>query len=134
MSAALQSMGLSGDVRRVEIDPRVGGSFTFSDMREGTEAVHWGTYRELDRPRKLVFTWFTSEEDERENTSLVTLTLEPREEGCVATIVHRMDAKYGEYVKRTEKGWGRMLEQIGTLVERQVQNSGDASLDHFDGE
>ena len=27
------------DVRRVEIDARVGGRFTFSDMREGQEAV-----------------------------------------------------------------------------------------------
>ena len=38
------------DVRRVEIDPRAGGRFTFSDMREDGEAVHWGTYLEVDRP------------------------------------------------------------------------------------
>jgi hypothetical protein len=42
MAAALQSFGLSGDMRRVEIAPRVGGRFTFSDMREEGEAVHWG--------------------------------------------------------------------------------------------
>jgi uncharacterized protein YndB with AHSA1/START domain len=39
------------DVRRVEIDARVGGRFTFSDMREAGEAVHWGYYKEIDRPR-----------------------------------------------------------------------------------
>jgi uncharacterized protein YndB with AHSA1/START domain len=44
------------DVRRVEIDPRVGGRFTFSDMREHGEAVHWGTYLEIDRPKRLMFT------------------------------------------------------------------------------
>ncbi|WP_210278296.1 SRPBCC domain-containing protein [Phyllobacterium myrsinacearum] len=38
------------DVKRVEIDPRVGGRFTFSDMRDDGEAVHWGCYREIDRP------------------------------------------------------------------------------------
>ncbi len=100
------------DVRRVEIDPRVGGKFTFSDMRPDGEAVHWGYYLDIDRPRKLVFSWFTSEEDEQENNSVVTLTIEPRADGCDATIVHRMDAKWAEYVERTETGWGGMLQQI----------------------
>ena len=97
------------DVRRVEVDPQVGGKFTFSDMRPEGEAVHWGYYIEIDRPRKLVFSWFTSMEEERENSSLVTLTIEPLNEGCEATIVHRMDAKWADYVQRTEKGWGMML-------------------------
>jgi uncharacterized protein YndB with AHSA1/START domain len=115
MAAALKSFGLSGDIRRVEIDARVGGRFTFSDMREGGEALHWGTYLELDRPRKLVFTWFTSEEDEEASSSLVTLTLAPDGEGCVATLVHRMDAAWTEWVPRVEAGWGRMLSAIEAL-------------------
>lgn len=100
------------DVRRIEIDPRVGGRFTFSDMREDGEAVHWGTYLEIDRPRRLVFTWFTSEEEERENNSVVTLTIEPRGTGCRATIVHSMDERWAEWVKQTEKGWSTMLGQV----------------------
>lgn len=103
---------LPADIRRIEIDPRVGGGFTFSDMREDGEAVHWGTYLEIDRPRKLVFTWFTSEEEERENSSLVTLTIEPLDSGCRATIVHSMDERWAEWVKQTEKGWDTMLGQI----------------------
>jgi uncharacterized protein YndB with AHSA1/START domain len=101
------------DVRRVEIDPRVGGRFTFSDMRAEGEAVHWGYYQEIDRPRRLVFTWFTSEEEERTATSVVTLSITPLAEGgCEATIVHRMDAQWAEYIPQTEKGWGGMLGQI----------------------
>ena len=46
------NLGLAGDMKRVEIDARVGGKFYFSDMRDGTEARHWGTYLELDRPRE----------------------------------------------------------------------------------
>jgi uncharacterized protein YndB with AHSA1/START domain len=116
MRSALMQMGLPGDVRRVEIDPRVGGRFTFSDVRAGGEALHWGTYLEIDRPRRLVFTWFTSVEDEEEGTSRVTLTLEPEGGGCIATIVHQMDAKWAEYVGRTEQGWSRMLDQVDRLV------------------
>lgn len=100
------------DIRRVEIDARVGGSFTFSDMREDGEALHWGTYLEIDRPRKLVFTWFTSEEEEREDNSTVTLTIEPLDAGCRATIVHRMSDRWADYVKPTETGWGFMLRQV----------------------
>ena len=73
----------TADVRRVEIDARVGGKFTLSDMRKKGEAVHWGDYPEIDRPRKLAFTWFTSEEEE--NNAVVTLTIEPLAGGCRAT-------------------------------------------------
>lgn len=111
MSRAVPGMP-AFDVRRVEIDARVGGRFTFSDMRDDGEAVHWGTYKVIDRPRKLVFTWFTSEEEEQEDNSTVTLTLEPRGLGCVATVVHRMDARWAEWIKQTEKGWGVMLAKV----------------------
>lgn len=100
------------DVRRVEIDARVGGKFTFSDMREGGEALHWGYYLEIERPRRLVFTWFTSDEAEKEGSSIVTLTIEPLGEGCRATIVHSMDARWADWVKQTENGWSAMLRKI----------------------
>jgi uncharacterized protein YndB with AHSA1/START domain len=115
MSASLKSFGLAGDVRRVEIDARLGGKFFFSDMRDGKEARHWGTYLELDRPRKIVFTWIV-DESESANPSVVTLTIEPEAEGCVATIVHEMDAKWADYVSRTESGWTRMLNAVAEFL------------------
>jgi uncharacterized protein YndB with AHSA1/START domain len=105
------------DIRRVEIDARIGGKFTFSDMREDGEAVHWGYYLEIHRPRKLVFTWFTSDEEEQEQSSVVTLTIEPRDHGCRATIVHSMDARWAEWVERTAMGWSFMLRQIDLALE-----------------
>lgn len=94
MIAALHSMGLQEHVRRVEIDARVQGKLTFSDMRDGTEAVHWGTYREISLPHRPEFTWFTTAEDEQENASEVTLVITPRKPGCHASITHSMDARY----------------------------------------
>jgi uncharacterized protein YndB with AHSA1/START domain len=111
------------DVRRVEIDPRVGGRFTFSDMREDGEAVHWGTYLEIDRPRKLVFTWFTSEEEEQASNSVVTLTIEPDSDGCVATIVHAMDVKWAAYIEQTEQGWSGLLNNIGQRLRMRLARS-----------
>ena len=115
ISASLKSLGLAGDVRRVEIDARVGGKFFLSDLRDGKEARHWGTYLELDRPRKIVFTWIV-DESEAANPSVVTLTIQPEAEGCVATIVHEMDAKWADYVSRTESGWTRMLDAVADFL------------------
>jgi uncharacterized protein YndB with AHSA1/START domain len=115
MASALQSFGLAGDIRRVEIDPRVGGKFCFSDMRNGSEAIHNGKYLELDRPRKIVFTWSVGD-DEEPNPSRVTLSIEPEQGGCMATIVHEMAPEWADYVARTEAGWTRMLEAIGRLL------------------
>lgn len=90
----------STDVRRVEVDARVGGKFVFSDMREEDgklmEVVTWGYYHLIERPRKLVFSWFTSDEEEQENNSVVTLTIEPTGNGCRATMTHAMDARWAE--------------------------------------
>lgn len=111
MEAALTKLGLAGDIQRVEIDARVGGKFFFSDMRDGTEARHWGTYLELDRPRKIAFTWIVDEAEESD-PSKVALTIEPDGEGCIATIVHEMDAQWADYIAQTQSGWGCMLKAI----------------------
>ena len=40
---------------RAETDPRVGGAFRIVMVDEESSAVHVGTYRVIDRPRRLVF-------------------------------------------------------------------------------
>ena len=116
LKAALKEMGLAGDIRRVEIDARVGGGFLFSDQRGAEEASHWGRYLEFDRPRRLVFTWFTDPSEESK-LSTVTVTIEPDGDGCVVTLVHEMDKAWAEYLSRTEQGWSRMLGAIARLTE-----------------
>jgi uncharacterized protein YndB with AHSA1/START domain len=115
MAAALRSLGLPGDIKRIDIDACVGGKFFFSDMRDGKETRHWGSYLELDRPRRLVFTWIVDESEEA-NPSVVTLSIQPEASGCVATIVHEMDKKWVEFVPQTESGWARMLLQVDNLL------------------
>jgi len=80
-------------------------------MRNGIEAKHWGTYLELNRPRKIVFTWIVDENDEAD-PSKVTLEIQPEDVGCTVTIAHEMDSKWIDYVERTERGWGRFLHEI----------------------
>jgi uncharacterized protein YndB with AHSA1/START domain len=115
MEGALKSFGLAGDIRRIEIDARVGGKFFFSDMRDGNEARHWGTYLELQRPNKIVFTWIVDESAE-ENPSKVTMTIQSEPGGCVAAMVHEMDAAWKDYIEQTESGWSRMLANVEQVV------------------
>ena len=111
LASALQAMGLSGEIRQVQIEPRIGGSFLFSDVRNGIEAKHWGKYLELDRPNRLVFTWIVDEAQEAD-PSMVTLTIVADGEGCIATIIHEMDVAWIDYVSKTEQGWTRILTAI----------------------
>lgn len=117
LQVALQEMGLPGDIRHVEVDARRGGRFLFSDMRSGIEARHWGTYLEFDRPTRLVFTWIVHESEEAD-PSKVTIELQPRTTGCEVFLDHEMDARWAEYLSRTEAGWSRMLRAIAAQVER----------------
>ena len=116
MRTAGQRMGLSGDIGQIEIDPTVGGSFLFSDMRDGVETKHWGTYLELDRPHRIVFTWILDEAEESD-PGRVNLTVEPDGEGCIVTIVHEMDAKWADYEEQTKNGWSCMMQATDALLE-----------------
>jgi len=42
---------------RAETDPREGGDFRIVMVRDRSDILHQGTYREIDRPSRLVFTW-----------------------------------------------------------------------------
>lgn len=115
LASSLKSIGLTGELRRVETDPRIGGKFCFSDLRNGQEAVHVGEYLELHRPHKIAFTWIVGDVPANELPSQVVLRIASEGNGCVATMVHEMDAKWAEYVSRTEKSWSRMLTAIDQL-------------------
>ncbi len=116
MSTALQNIGLSGEIGKIEVNPKVGGEFLFTDMRDGIETRHWGTYLELERPHKIVFTWIV-DESEDSDPSKVVLTIQPDDEGCTATIIHELDDKWIDYVSQTENAWSCMLQATAVLLE-----------------
>lgn len=102
-----------GEMVRVDIDPRVGGAFHLDQQRGDEVARHWGTYVEIDRPRRLVFTWCV---DGVDSEDLVTIDIDPTPGGCRVTVTHRMDARFADYRDLTRQGWAAMLDGLAAAL------------------
>ena len=98
------------EVVRLQVDPRVGGTFSFLVRRQGAEVDHIGVYRVVDRPCKLVFTWGVVGHSAEE--SVVTIDISSTDDGCRLTLTHALDPKWADYAVRTEAGWTKMLEKL----------------------
>lgn len=112
----------SGQMVRVEIDPRVGGSFAFVERRDGRDVAHVGTYLEIDRPRRLVFAFLV--EGAASEADRVTIEIAPDDRGCELTLTHEMKPEWADYVGRTESGWGLILQGLETVISRPGSHAG----------
>ncbi len=94
---------------KAEIDARVGGKFCFIDRRDNGEfkddIEHIGEYLEIDRPRKLVFTFGVPQFDPRMTT--VTIEIVPSGSGCELTLTHV--GVPPEWADQTRAGWEMIL-------------------------
>ena len=95
----------TGKMVRVEIDPRVGGRFVLVDRRNGEDVEHTGEYLEIDRPRRLVFTFGVPKYSPL--FSKVTIEVEPAAQGCDLTLTQEQVTV--EYLSSSEKGWTGIL-------------------------
>ena len=99
-----------------EVDLRVGGSYRIH-MRapDGKEHRVLGEYREVDPPRRLVYTW-TWETNPDVTDSVVTV--EFHERGTSTEVVLRHERlPTAESRDRHAVGWGGCLEKLQTVVD-----------------
>jgi uncharacterized protein YndB with AHSA1/START domain len=101
------------EAHTTEIDARVGGKYTITDTREGTQYTAIGEYLEVDRPHRLVFTFgmpqFSPEFDR------ITVEIVPEGTGCVMTL--KQEDMLSGYEKSTKRGWSKMIKELAKLVE-----------------
>jgi uncharacterized protein YndB with AHSA1/START domain len=95
----------TGQMVRVEIDARAGGKFNFTDRRDGVDVEHVGEYLEIDRPRRLVFTFMVPKYSQI--STRVTIEIVPVGTGCELTLTH--DGVLPEWQSQTESGWTKLL-------------------------
>ncbi len=102
----------TGRMVRVEIDAQVGGKFVFVDRRDDEDVEHTGEYLEIDRPRRLVFTFAVPKYSSV--VTRVTIDIAPTKTGCDLTLTH--DGVLPEWASRTESGWTMILEGLGQTI------------------
>jgi uncharacterized protein YndB with AHSA1/START domain len=104
----------TGRMIRADVDPRVGGSFTFTDRRDGENVEHVGEYLEIDRPRRLVFTFAVPKYSAQ--VTRVTVEVRPLDRGCELTLTH--DDVPPVYESRNADGWRRLLGALDATLGR----------------
>jgi uncharacterized protein YndB with AHSA1/START domain len=102
---------------RAETDPRVGGAFRIVMVDDESSILHTGNYREIDRPRRLVFTW--SSPSTRFRDSIVTVTFQPLSNSATAVEIHQVGLPDEEAQTSHHAGWSDALRELGRTVPSQ---------------
>jgi uncharacterized protein YndB with AHSA1/START domain len=98
-------------------DFRPGGAYRFAyDVSDHQQMIVGGTFRAIDAPARIVFTWLIEPPDEHAGIdSEVTVQLVPRGSSTELTIRH---AKFGrkDADMRHEQGWRGALDLLETSL------------------
>lgn len=100
--------------RSHELDPHPGGVFR-CDIN-GRDIAS-GSYLEVDRPRRVVFTWGWESEESvtRPGTSTVEVSLDEAGDGTLVRLVHR-DLGNEEARAQHRHGWEHYAERLGVAA------------------
>ena len=101
----------TGVMKTVEIDAQVGGKFNIVETREGEDAEHVGEYLEIDRPRRLVFSFGNNMSFA---ATTVTVEIADAPGGCELSLTH--EGVLEDYASRTEGGWTMILDSLARTL------------------
>ncbi len=97
----------------IALDVRVGGKWTITARREGVDYTAIGEYLEIDRPRRIVFSFgmpqFSAE------FCRVIVEIVPDGAGCILNLTQ--ENLPPEYHSDTESGWGKMFDTLAAVVD-----------------
>jgi uncharacterized protein YndB with AHSA1/START domain len=102
-------------VADVQVDLRVGGKYRLRmEGPEGQFHTAVGVYREIERPKRLVYTWDWLEEDHKTGETLVTVEFNELDGSTEVVLTHELfpssEAKQGH-----ADGWTSCLNRLERL-------------------
>ena len=100
---------------KISLEPSVGGPLRIDIEDSGSSLYVTGTFVELDRPRRLRFTWSCSAWADPSVQSLVTVTLEARGADETMMIIEHEQLP-PEEVDSHQHGWGTIAVQFGGVL------------------
>ena len=77
-----------GGAHDVVSDFRVGGAYSIVMRVDGNEHTAFGTYREIDEPNRVVYTWDWKEDEHQVGETLVTVEFEDADGGTRVILTH----------------------------------------------
>ena len=112
-------------LQSVKVDARVGGKYRLQVRRpDGEYFTTAGTYREVNAPERLVFTWAFEKDGSGDEfgeveppETLVTLEFKALGKKTELLLTHEKFTSV-ESCGRHEEGWTRCLNEIGKAVEK----------------
>ena len=105
---------------RAETEPRVGGTFRIVMVDDESSIAHTGTYREIDRPRRLVFTWSSPATRFRE--SIVTVTFQPASNSSTVVEIHQVGLPDEEARTSHHAGWSDVLGELARITRSEMRS------------
>lgn len=102
------------EIVQLKTDVRVGGTFSFTVRRQGTEIEHIGEYMEIDRPRRLLFSWAVRQD--LPDSSRILINITPLSTGCELTLTQEMAANWADFEERAKSAWAKMLHALANVL------------------
>jgi len=102
-----------GVSKHVEIDAKVGGGFAIHEQRGDTLATHFGVYREISRPIRIVFTLSMTASG---SSTLVDIAIQPNGTGSLLTLAHQLASAPAGMEVSIRAGWESILEGLARAV------------------
>jgi uncharacterized protein YndB with AHSA1/START domain len=109
----------------LHFDFRVGGGYRFAyDLPDGRTVIVGGSYRAIERPSKIVFSWIIEPPDEHAGIeSLVTVSIAPDGDGAELAIRHERLTLAGAVARHAE-GWRGALSRLMTMLDSEEVRHG----------
>jgi uncharacterized protein YndB with AHSA1/START domain len=110
-------IGEEGSSPGCDVDLRVGGRYVLRmrDSASGEEHVVGGEYREVERPRRLVYTWSWQGGPDPGHVSVVTVEFRPEGDATTVVLEHAGLPDEGSR-ERHGAGWRGTMENLARRV------------------
>ena len=104
------------DEQIISIHPgkKVGDAFSFIVRRQAQEYDHIGEYIEIDRPKRLVFTWAVRQDLPAK--SQIVIDIVPQDNKCSMTLTHEMAKEAEGFIEQAKAAWSKMLNALDGAV------------------
>jgi uncharacterized protein YndB with AHSA1/START domain len=99
-----------------KVEPHVGGSYEITMQGQSGPIVHTGVYRQIDRPRRLVFTWASPGTELRD--TLVTVDFVRLDKRTEVIVTHEQLPESARAAHSL--GWARGLEHLDEACARKL--------------